>query len=54
MTKETKKKDPMYTQEMQRSLRMVERVVNQNAYDDILMDFKFWEGGMGQSGGYCW
>ena len=42
-SKETKKKDPMYTQEMQRSLRMVERVVNQNAYDDILMDFKFWE-----------
>jgi dynein intermediate chain 1 len=41
--KESKKKDPMYTQEMQRSLRMVERVVNQNAYDDILMDFKFWE-----------
>jgi hypothetical protein len=38
-----KKKDPMYTYAMQASLRLVERVVNQNAFDDILMDFKFWE-----------
>lgn len=33
----------MYTNAMQRSLRLVERVVNQNAFDDILMDFAFWE-----------
>ena len=37
-----KKKDPMYTYAMQRSLRTVERVVNQNAFDDILMYFAFW------------
>ena len=42
-TSKAKKKDPMYTYAMQRSLRTVERVVNQNAFDDILMDFKFWE-----------
>lgn len=40
---QSKKKDPMYTPEMARSLRMVERAVNQNAFDDILQDFKFWE-----------
>lgn len=33
----------MYTNAMQRSLRTVERVVNQNAIDDILIDFAFWE-----------
>jgi dynein intermediate chain 1 len=42
-TNESKKKDPMYSAEMLRSLKVVERVVNQNAFDDILMDFKFWE-----------
>lgn len=42
-TKSNKKKDPLYTMEMQRSLQMVERAVNQNAFDDILMDYKFWE-----------
>ena len=42
-TNASKKKDPMYTPEMARSLRMVERAVNQNAFDDILQDFKFWE-----------
>ena len=42
-SKTNKKKDPLYTMEMQRSLQMVERAVNQNAFDDILMDFKFWE-----------
>lgn len=36
-------KDPIYSSEMRRSLRLIERVVNQNSYDDILMDFAFWE-----------
>jgi dynein intermediate chain 1 len=40
---EKKTKDPVYSYEMQQSLRMVERCVNQNAFDDIMQDFKFWE-----------
>ena len=40
---EKKVKDPVYSYEMQQSLRMVERCVNQNAFDDIMQDFKFWE-----------
>ena len=36
-------KDPIYSIEMIKSLNIVERCVNQNAYDDILMDFKYWE-----------
>eukprot|EP01051_Picozoa_sp_SAG22_P007379 SAG22_NODE_518_length_9512_cov_5.735897_1_plen_666_part_00 len=42
-TTEKKAKDPVYSYEMQQSLRMVERCVNQNAFDDIMQDFKFWE-----------
>lgn len=40
---EKKLKDPVYSYEMQQSLKMVERCVNQNAFDDIMQDFKFWE-----------
>uniref|UniRef100_A0A0G4HQU8 Dynein intermediate chain 1, axonemal n=1 Tax=Chromera velia CCMP2878 TaxID=1169474 RepID=A0A0G4HQU8_9ALVE len=42
--KETKKKqDPLYSGEMRHALKIMERLVNQNAENEIYMDFKYFE-----------
>lgn len=35
--------DPMHTPEMSHSLQLMERLVSQNAEDEIYADFRFWE-----------
>jgi len=37
------KSDVVHSAVMARSLKIVERMVNQNAFNDIAMDFKYWE-----------
>ena len=38
-----KKKDPLYSYEMTQSLKVMERATTQVSYDEILMDFMFYE-----------
>jgi len=44
---ETKKKksesDPLYSENMKLSIKIMERMVNQNAENDVYHDFKYWE-----------
>lgn len=40
---ETKEEDVIHSKEMGLSLRVMERMVNQNSQDEIYQDFKFWE-----------
>ena len=35
--------DVMHSPELALAAKVVERMVNQNTYDDVAMDFKFWE-----------
>ena len=41
--KKIKIKDMVHTQKMSQSLRILERMVNQNAEDEIFQDYKYWE-----------
>ncbi len=41
--KQEKDDDVMHTPEMGRMLKILERMVNQNAEDEIFQDFKYWE-----------
>ena len=34
---------PMQQQEMVKSVRIVDRMVNQNMFEEVAMDFKYWE-----------
>jgi len=36
-------KDALHTKNMERSLKVLERLANQNAQDDVFQDFKYWE-----------
>jgi len=38
-----KAKDPLHSPAMGRTLKVIERMVNQNAEDEIYSDFKYWE-----------
>lgn len=41
--KKTKEDDMVHSQKMSNALKILERMVNQNADDDIFQDFKYWE-----------
>eukprot|EP00947_MAST-08B_sp_MAST-8B-sp1_P005113 g5113.t1 len=41
--KEARDEDVIHSQAMGRSLKILERMVNQNAEDEIFQDFKYWE-----------
>eukprot|EP00741_Cyanophora_paradoxa_P015118 tig00020848_g14589.t1 len=41
--KPEKSTDPIHSAAMSKALKIVERMVNQNAYDDIAQDYKYWE-----------
>jgi len=41
--KNTKEDDMVHSQKMANALKILERMVNQNAEDDIFQDFKYWE-----------
>lgn len=42
-TKISKETDMVHSEKMSSSLKVLERMVNQNAEDDIFQDFKYWE-----------
>ena len=35
--------DMVHSAAMQKSLKIIERMLNQNTYDEIAQDFRFWE-----------
>eukprot|EP00164_Ancoracysta_twista_P000985 GFYU01001289.1.p1 GENE.GFYU01001289.1~~GFYU01001289.1.p1 ORF type:complete len:672 (+),score=254.71 GFYU01001289.1:267-2282(+) len=41
--KETKGEEGIYSAAMSKSLKIIERMVNLNTFDDIAQDFKYWE-----------
>ena len=43
-----KEDDMVHSQKMNRALKILERMVNQNAEDEIFQDFKYWEDGSDQ------
>jgi dynein intermediate chain 1, axonemal len=58
----TKDSDIVHSSTMQKSLKIIERMVNQNTYDEISQDFKYWEDasdnfkegeGVGEGEGVC-
>jgi dynein intermediate chain 1 len=38
-----KEQDPLYSDSMRTSIKVMERMVNQNAEQEIYHDFKYWE-----------
>jgi len=42
-TRNSKEDDMVHSQKMSNSLKILERMVNQNAEDEIFQDFKYWE-----------
>mmetsp|Transcript_17293 Transcript_17293/g.18034 ORF Transcript_17293/g.18034 Transcript_17293/m.18034 type:complete len:676 (+) Transcript_17293:55-2082(+) len=42
-TKNSKEDDMVHSQKMSNALKILERMVNQNAEDEIFQDFKYWE-----------
>ena len=42
-TARNKEEDTVHSQKMENALKILERLVNQNAEDEIFQDFKFWE-----------
>lgn len=43
ITKTSKEDDMVHSQKMSNALKILERMVNQNAEDEIFQDFKYWE-----------
>jgi dynein intermediate chain 1 len=43
VTKTSKEDDMVHSQKMSNALKILERMVNQNAEDEIFQDFKYWE-----------
>lgn len=41
--KKTKENDMVHSQKMSNALKILERMVNQNAEDEVFQDFKYWE-----------